>query len=275
MNREFARGRMPQGVFIYAIDIVAIDDAVDRKVGILARWRNGRRATAAGNPDSGVADAARMVPGSLCRCCRSAPDLHGASRTGREECQFSEHSEGRECFGHHALGTSCRTRKGQFRENREPQGSRCSRKEPGARRSGDAGTKCACAQGVTRGDLSFVETQSSRTKTSSRNQKQGFPLTQITNQTSHLIYAAGAFAAGCLFGNPELDLVEAGRDGRLTVKKWCLSARFRTASTSTLAHTRDRDFSAQPDVWPDYVPVYGSPAPRQCGPITRLRRHQT
>ena len=68
MNRRFARDRKPQSVFIYAIDMVAIDRAVDRKAGILARWRDGRCAAAAGNPDTGIADAAWIVPGSLCRC---------------------------------------------------------------------------------------------------------------------------------------------------------------------------------------------------------------
>jgi hypothetical protein len=263
MNRTFGRGRRSRGCFVYAIAIVAIDRAVDRKVGILARWKHGRCAAAAGTADSRIADAAGMVPGSPCRSRRSATDLHGASRTGREESQFPEYSGGRECFGRHALGASCRTRRGRFRENREPQGSRCSRrKEPGARRSGDAGTERACAQGIGRGDRSCVETRSSRAQTSPGNQKQRSPVTQITNQAPTLIYPVRPPAAGCPFGNSELNVVEAGRDGRLTVKKWCLSARFRTASTSTLAHTGDRDFSGQPDVWPDDVPVYAPLAPR-------------
>jgi hypothetical protein len=217
MNRRFARDRKSQSVFGYAIAMVAIDRAVDRKVGILARWKDGRCAAEAGNPDSGIADAARMVPGSLCRCRRSAPDLHGTSRTGREESQFFEHSEGRERSGRHALGVARRTRKRRFRKNREPQDSRCSRrKQPGARRSGGAGTERACAQGVARGERSFVETRSSRAQTSSGNQKQRLPVTQITNQTSYRVYAARALAAGCLLGNPELDVVEAGHDGRVT-----------------------------------------------------------
>src|ERR1700678_2069059 len=54
----------PQSIFGYAIDRMAIYSAVDRKVSSLARWKDGRRAAAAWNPDSGVADAAGMVPGS-------------------------------------------------------------------------------------------------------------------------------------------------------------------------------------------------------------------
>ena len=254
MNREFARGRMPQGVFIYAIDIVAIDDAVDRKVGILARWRNGRRATAAGNPDSGVADAARMVPGSLCRCCRSAPDLHGASRTGREECQFPEHFEGRKRSGGHALGASCGTRKGRFRENREPHDGRCSgrHQEPGARRSGDAGAERACAQGVARGDRSVVDTRSSRANTSSENQKQRIPVTKPTNQTSLTAHVARSLAAACATGN------------RLTVRKGRCSPISSKNTSTSFDGIHNLAFSGQPNVSPGWVPAAAASAPRNC-----------
>jgi hypothetical protein len=237
MHRTFGRGRKSEGVFMYAIDVVAIDRAVDRKAGILARWKDGRCAAAAGSADSGIADAAGMVPGSLCRCRRSAPDLHGASRTGREECQFPEHSEGRERSGCHALGASCGTRKRRFREDRGPQGNRCSRRqEPGARRSRDAGTERACAQGVARGDRSFVETRSSRANASSENQRQRIPVTKTTNQTSFPAHAARSLAAACAIGN------------RLTVRKGrCSSIRSRNTSTS-FDRIHNRAFSGQPNV---------------------------
>ena len=240
------------GVFGYAIAMLAIDRAVDQKVGILARWRDGRCAAAAGNPDSGIADAARMVPGSLCRYRRSAPDLHGTSRTGREESQFFEHAEGRERSGRHAFGASRRTRKRRFRKNREPQDSRCSRRQqPGARRSGYAGTERACAQGSTRGDRSFVETRSSHAKNSVGNKKQRIPVTQVTNQASFVPHSTRPLAGGCPFGRSELNVVEAGHDGRLTVKKWRPSASCSPSSTSTLAHIGNRDFSGRSDVWPE------------------------
>ncbi len=271
VNRAFARSRKSRGIFGYAIAIVAMDRAVDRKVGILARWRDGRSVAAAGSPDTGIADAARMVPGSFCRCRWSASDLHGASRTGREECQLSEYSEGRERSGRHSFRTSCRTRKRRVRENREPQGSSLRRQEPGARRSGGAGTERPRPQGSTRGDRSCVETRSSRAQTSSA--KQRLPVTQITNRTSSLIYAARALAAGCLFGElGELDVVEAGHDGRLTVKKWRLSARSSRFGTSTLAHIRNRDFFGTNRCVAGLCSGLWHSAPRQYGPTERQRR---
>jgi hypothetical protein len=187
--------------------------------------------------------------------------------------KISVHSEGRERSGRHALGASRRTRKRRFRKNHEPQNSRCSRrKQPGARRSGGAGTERACAQGVARGDRSFVETRSSRAQTSSPKQRQRLHVTQITNQTSFPIYAALSLAAACPLGHPELEVVESGQDGRLTVKEVCRCARSGNTSTSTHARVHSRAFSGQ--VWPDCVPVHAPPAPRQRGPIKRHRRHQ-
>lgn len=203
MNRTAARGGNPQGIFGYAIDIVAIDLAVDRKVGILARWRDGRDASAARNPDSGIAGAAGMVPGGLCRYRRSAPDLHGSSRTGREESQLPEYSEGLERSGYHALGASCRTRKRRIRKNREPQDSRYSlHHRPGARRSGGAGTERARAEGSTHGDRSFLETRSSHEKNSVGNKRQRIPVTQVTHQASLLIHPARALTGGGPFAGP-------------------------------------------------------------------------
>jgi len=259
MHRTFGRGRKSEGVFMYAIDVVAIDRAVDRKAGILARWKDGRCAAAAGSADSGIADAAGMVPGSLCRCRRSAPDLHGASRTGREECQFPEHSEGRERSGCHALGASCGTRKRRFREDRGPHDGRCSgrHQEPGARRSGDAGAERACAQGVARGDRSIVDTRSSRANASSENQKQRIPVTKTTNQTSSSAHAACSLAAACAIRN------------RRTVKKGrCSSIRSRNTST-TYDGIHNQAFSGQPNVLRGCVPAAAASAPRNCDPIKR------
>jgi hypothetical protein len=235
MNRTFGRGHKSHGCFVYAIDIVAIECAVDRKVPILARWEHGRCAAAAGNADSGIADAAGMVPGSLCRCRRSAPDLHGASRTGREESQFPEHSEGRERPWRHALGTSCRTRKGRLHENREAQGSRCSpRQEPCARRGRDAGAERPRAQGIARRDSDFVETRSSKAHTSSENQRQRIFVSAIAapnfRPSQHFLAVSGI-------------------------------------------RIHNRAVSGQPYVWPDCVAVHA--LPWHCGPINRQRTRQT
>jgi DNA-binding beta-propeller fold protein YncE len=59
---------------------------------------------------------------------------------------------------------------------------------------------------IARRDRSFVETRSSRAQASYGNQKQRTPVTQIINQTS-LLYAARALPAGCLYGNPEMNVV--------------------------------------------------------------------
>ena len=234
---------------MYAITIVAIDHAVDRKAAILARWKDGRCAAAAGSADSGLANPAGLVPGSLRRCRRSAPDLHGTPRTGRKESQFSEHSEGCERSGGHALGAARRTRKRRFRKNHEPQDSRCSCR---TRRSGGAGTERACAQGVARGDRSVVDTRSSRANTSSENQKQRIPVTKPTNQTSLTAHVARSLAAACATGN------------RLTVRKGRCSPISSKNTSTSFDGIHNLAFSGQPNVSPGWVPAAAASAPRNC-----------
>ena len=216
-----------------------------------------------------------MVPGSLCRYRRSAPDLHGTSRTGREECQFSEHAEGRERSGRHAFGASRGTRKRRFRENREPQDGRCSGRQQTGRSKKWLRWNGACVRSRVYSGRSLLRRNTIVTREKfSREQKTENPCNQ-SHQPS--VFCSSLHTPSCWglsLGRSELNVVEAGHDGRLTVKKWRPSASCSPSSTSTLAHIGNRDFSGRSDVWPELCSCSCTSGATALRPNETARRQQ-